>query len=298
MSLHDDIIKGFWSYSKAMYSSWYYYMPANILLDAGEGIGTMLGNFVFGIEKIFLSHGHYDHVGGLPGLLLARNMAMGEKSKPVDIYYPENDYFMKVIMDYTKKLGENFQFEISWKSVKPGDTLSLKKGGRKWEIQAFSTKHLRNGLTLGYKLIETRSRLKSEYSGFESVKIAEIVKEKGKTAIMEEYKKNLWAYSGDSIAVDWKDINEVEVLLHDGTFLDSDDRKVMSHATIEEAVTVAKLAGAGCLILVHISSRYKRKDVLQKLPGIIKKVDYKKPVYIQNKGKLITLSGEIYGVWK
>jgi ribonuclease Z len=56
-------------YSKALYSSWLYYSPDRILFDAGEGASSILGNKAFAIRRVFVSHGHADHVAGLVGLV-------------------------------------------------------------------------------------------------------------------------------------------------------------------------------------------------------------------------------------
>jgi len=56
-------------YSKSLYATWFYYKPARLLLDAGEGIVHVLGKRIFGIRKVFLSHGHEDHVGAATTLL-------------------------------------------------------------------------------------------------------------------------------------------------------------------------------------------------------------------------------------
>ncbi len=67
------------SYSKALYSSWLYYSPDRLLFDAGESVSSIMGNKSFAIERVFLSHGHTDHIAGLVGLINIRNSAMGDK---------------------------------------------------------------------------------------------------------------------------------------------------------------------------------------------------------------------------
>ena len=69
-----DVLSG---YSKALYSTWIWYRPDRLLVDCGEGAATALGNHGFAIERILLTHGHIDHVGGLAPLLWARAGGMG-----------------------------------------------------------------------------------------------------------------------------------------------------------------------------------------------------------------------------
>ncbi|HON45254.1 MAG TPA: hypothetical protein PLR86_07940, partial [Planctomycetota bacterium] len=61
MSLHQEIIKNITGFSLAKYSTWFYYKPDHLLFDAGEGVSVMMRNMIYGIEYIFISHGHGDH---------------------------------------------------------------------------------------------------------------------------------------------------------------------------------------------------------------------------------------------
>jgi ribonuclease Z len=60
------------AYSKGLYSNWYFYAPDRVLFDCGEGAALNLRAGIFAIEKIFLSHGHIDHIAGLPLLVSLR----------------------------------------------------------------------------------------------------------------------------------------------------------------------------------------------------------------------------------
>ena len=53
-------------------------------------------NFIFGIDKVFISHGHYDHIGGLAGMIYARAAARGDKEKALTIFYPKNLHALTV----------------------------------------------------------------------------------------------------------------------------------------------------------------------------------------------------------
>src|SRR6478609_8462522 len=78
-------------YSTAMYSSWFWHAPSRTLFDCGEGVTLFMRNYIFGVERILISHSHADHVNGLLSFIGARNSARGDKEKPLDIYYPHND---------------------------------------------------------------------------------------------------------------------------------------------------------------------------------------------------------------
>ena len=51
-------------FSKAIYSTWIFSKPLRTLFDAGEGLVSALRNRAFAIERVFITHGHYDHIGG------------------------------------------------------------------------------------------------------------------------------------------------------------------------------------------------------------------------------------------
>ncbi|UCF09959.1 MAG: hypothetical protein JSW65_07835, partial [Candidatus Bipolaricaulota bacterium] len=76
----------------------------------------------------------------------------------------------------------------------------------------------------------------------------------------ESYDQRLFSYGGDSVAIKPDLVRGTEVLCHDATFLDEQDRKEYKHATLAEAVAVAREAEVSRkLIAFHISSRYRAK---------------------------------------
>ena len=87
-------------YSKALYSTWIYYSADRILFDAGEGASSILGNKAFAIRRIFLSHGHADHISGLIGLVNIMNNAIGYKEKQMAIYYPKDNFLITEMMRF------------------------------------------------------------------------------------------------------------------------------------------------------------------------------------------------------
>ncbi len=61
-----------------------------ILIDCGEGTQVAFAQHerkLSRIEAILITHGHADHVTGLPGLLLS--LGNCSRTEPLDIYYPE-----------------------------------------------------------------------------------------------------------------------------------------------------------------------------------------------------------------
>ena len=277
MALADDILSNISGYSKAMYSSWFYFKPSRILLDAGEGVASALENFIFGIEKVFISHGHHDHVGGLPGVVRARSSARGDKQKPLIICYPAGDILVEQIAQYIDKVSGRLEFELTWAPLKPSDSVTLdddsaqgkSSPGRSF-VRAFATPHSRRSVTLGYKLMERRRRLRPEFVGVAEHEIARTVKERGRDAVTEEYEHSLLVYGGDSMPLPADEIRDCEVLMHDSTFVTPDDRGNETHAAMEEVIELAAAANVKRLLLIHVSSRYSKSQVMaaaRKLAG-------------------------------
>lgn len=292
MALATDILENLRGFSKAMYSTWIFYRPAHVLFDAGEGVATSLGNFVYAVENVFLSHGHYDHIGGITGFVLARAGAMGEKTKPLDIYYPKGDGLIEMARKYVRDIARHVQFPLTWHPITPGTVIPLAAGNGTWSIRAFPTRHVRGMTTLGYVLEESRRRLKPELQGTAGPELAALRRERGADAITQEYQQPLLAYSGDAMPLDPDHVRGSTVLMHDATFLDGADREIQTHATVHEALEVCRDAEAGTACLYHVSTRYRRRDIEQGIRDAAAAVGINCPVHLLHLNRLDALTGD------
>ena len=245
-------------YSKALYSTWIYYSADRILFDAGEGASSILGNKAFAIRRIFLSHGHADHISGLIGLVNIRNNAMGDKEKQLSIYYPKDNYLISEMMKFISRTNRRLDYQLEWVPVEPGDRIELLSGQMPRYVEAFPTVHVHNEVSLGYNVVEVRHRLRPELTGLSQEEIVQKVRTDGRDAVSESYHQKLFSYGGDSVGIKPAYIADTEVLCHDTTFLDESDRKEYKHATLAEAIACARDARVKKeLYCFHISSRYK-----------------------------------------
>jgi len=247
-------------YSKGLYSTWIYYGPDRILFDAGEGASSILGNKAFAINRVFLSHGHADHIAGLVGLVNIRNNAMGDKEKELTIYYPKGNYLITEMMAFLARTNRRLSYNLEWIPLEPGDRVELLSGQMPRYVESFPTVHVDNESSLGYTVVEVRHRLRQELTGASQEEIIRLVREKGKEAVTETYHQRLFAYGGDSVPIRPSYVEGTEILCHDTTFLDERDRKEYKHATLAEAIATARQARVKKeLICFHISSRYKTR---------------------------------------
>ena len=254
--LHDILL----GYSKALYSSWYFYRPDRLLVDCGEGAATTLGNNCYAIERVLLTHGHIDHVAGLMPLLWARAGGMGDNEKPLEIFYPSGDGYVEDLIGYVEKTRARLPFALEWKPIEAGEEIEL-RAGRK--IRSFATRHLKNGRSLGYKVVESRRRLKAEWAHLRESDLRERAqKEPGKIAeVMESFEAIRIAFGGDGLALEPADVKGAEILLHEATILEAADRKHQLHSTLDEAISCAVAAKVQNLVLIHVSGRYRWNEV-------------------------------------
>ena len=244
------------AFSKAMYSTWIYYAPDRVLFDCGEGISTMLTNKLFAVKKIFLTHSHADHISGLWGFLNTRSSAMGEREKPLDIYYHKDSQMIRQYLDFILSTGNRLKYDLTIHEIEVGDRINLKSGKMGRYIVPFETDHMNSEVTLGFQIRESRKRLKEEYQSYDQKAIREQIKEMGRDAITEEYTHNLLTMSGDGNVIADRYIENTSTLLHECTFLDNDDRRGDKHTEIGELLEKVKCFKPKKLIIYHISGRY------------------------------------------
>lgn len=289
MSLHGEIVGNLTGYSKAMYSTWFFYRPARILLDAGEGVSAALENFVFGIEKVFLSHGHYDHIGGVPGLVQSRRSARGDKEKPLEVYFPRGNELVELQRRYVESLTYALGYELAWCPIEAGQRIELGHGRDRGYLVPFAARHGGRPTALGFNVMEERQRLRARYAHLPQDEIAALARTVPRDELSECYQKILLAYSGDSGPLEPDTVREAEVLMHEATFLHPDDREARGHATVEEALRVATEAGARALVLFHVSSRYPFREVRQRVRALAERLAPELPIAVFRSGRKLWL---------
>ncbi len=250
-----ELIEGF---SQALYSTWVWYRPFRLLFDCGEGMACRLQNGVFAVNHVFLSHGHLDHLSGLPSLLNIRGAGMGDNRLPIRIYHPEGDLFVAWMRAYLERSVNHGDVVVEWLPLQAGQRVALDATR---SVEAYPTTHAAGFLTLGYRVLEHRRRLRHELVGQSEAEVKEAARQGGKEAVSEPYDHPLMIYGGDGLPPPADMLRGADIACLEATFLTDEDRGRPVHSTMDEAVAVAAEAVVACLVLQHVSARYRLREV-------------------------------------
>lgn len=243
------------------------------LIDCGEGTQVQLrkSKLKFSrIDHIFISHLHGDHFFGLPGLISTFRLLGREKE--LHIYGPKG---IKEAITLLLKLGDswtNYPLVFHEMTTKTPERI-LNNG--KLSVTTIPLKHrvYTNGFLFREKPGERKLNIMAvqrygiEKHRYQGIKKGEDITLDDGTLVanseltLDPTAPKSYAYCSDTgptpeiVPL----INNVDVLYHESTFLDSEAHlsTKTKHSTAKEAASIAKAAGVGLLILGHYSTRYK-----------------------------------------
>ena len=274
-------------YSRALYSNWLWHQPLQLLVDAGEGVTLALGTNVFSPSLVAITHGHSDHVLGLPGLAGARRFGKGAQEKPWTVLYPEGSLGVEAMRHSIAGLWRDVVFPVTWIPLTGGGQHPL---GGKRTLEAFAVTHVAPEPALGYRILESRRRLRAEYASLPSSEVKRLARTRGRDQVMEEHAQVVFAHSGDAMPVDASLIEGADLLVHDATFLGAADRRVPIHAASDEVFALARTAGVRALVLNHLSIRYPRPAVYATLREQRLASGYEGPTWLLDEHAFIDLT--------
>ena len=269
-----------------MYSNWLWHRTLNLLIDAGEGLPLTLGTNVFAPSVVAITHGHSDHVLGLPGFAGARRFGKGAPDKPWTVVYPAGASGVEAIKTAIAGLWRGVTFPVTWIPIKPGDQHRL---SRNRVIEGFAVTHVSPEPAVGYRVLETRRRLKAEHAHLSSAEVEQHARRHTRDALMETYEHPLFVHSGDAMPIDVALARDADLLVHDATFLDGAQRREPIHATTEEALEVARAAGVRALVMNHLSIRYDRASAIPTLRQQVAASGFTGDCWLLDEGEFVDL---------
>lgn len=248
------------------------------LFDCGEGTQIALRNKrirMMRIDHICISHLHGDHYLGLPGLVSTFNL-LG-RTRPLHVYGPPK---LKTILDLHQEAGEgrlDFPLHVHATSTEGPEILFEDASVR---LESFPVRH--RIPTTGFLLREKPKEpgVKRDWVKRHDLIPSEILAlKRGEDVIREDGtvipfaeachpapKRRSYAFAADTRY--WESVAEfvkgVDVLYHEATFGQAMKQRAEKtfHSTAAQAGRIAAKAGAGQLIIGHISARYTDFDGL------------------------------------
>lgn len=239
-----------------------------LLFDCGEGTQRQMMRYQtgFGVNHLFVTHIHADHILGIPGLV--RTMGLQGRTDPLTLYGPQGS---RRVLDNAVHLGvDRLPFRVTIEEIGDGDAIEFDG----WQVDAFSVVHKHNAL--GFRLREEerlgrfdvdRARALGVPDGplFGRLHRGEVIEVEGRTIdpadlVGPSRPGRAVVFAGDTRPCDRvvEVARDADLLIHEATFIDDErDRAVETlHSTAAEAAGVAKEAGVRQLILTHLSARH------------------------------------------
>lgn len=244
------------------------------LIDCGEGTQTQLAKYKLKrsrISHIFISHLHGDHYFGLIGLLTS--MSLLTRTQDLHIHGPKPlEQIIKLQLEAADvKLTYAMHFHPITEEGKIADSkkveVSCFKVQHRIECWGFIFKEKKNPRSVD---AEKARAYEIPASFYDQLQKGEDYKNKKGTIIPNDSVTipaapgKMYAYCADTLfdASIAEKIKHVDLVYHESTYLKDLETRATEryHSTTVQAATIAKLAGAGQLIIGHFSSKYETID--------------------------------------
>jgi ribonuclease Z len=232
------------------------------------------------MKTFFISHGHMDHAAGIPYIISQKAM----HQHPAPVFYMPEDLVepLEVIMQQWMKI-ENHQYQYHFKPLKAGDRVEVKPG---FFVEALQTYHRVS--SLAYCLIETKKKLKVQYSHLHGGKIAEL--KKNGVVVEDHSEKALFTFSGDTTSEFLKKserARQSQILAIESTYVDQsktiEHAKKWGHTHWDEILPMIPTLDCEKILVLHISSRYSTDYAQKKISEQLSSQDQERVVVFEGR---------------
>jgi ribonuclease Z len=260
-----------------------------LMFDCGEGSQRQMqrSTGLVHVDEIYLTHFHADHYLGVPGLLKTYDLT--DRRRPLRVIGPPG------LHDLFAALGRVFgriSYDLDLVELAEGD--AIRRDG--YEVRSFPVDH--RVRAYGYAIVEDarpgrldpgraaelgvahgpdlgRLQRGEEIEGAEGpVRPADVMgaPRAGRKVV----------FTGDTRACEMTSLaaHEAQLLVHDASFASDEHARAheTGHATARQAAELARDAGVEMLALVHASTRYDPRELLEEarqvLPAAIAPRDF------------------------
>jgi ribonuclease Z len=222
-------------------------------------------------DTILVSHGHQDHLGGLPYLVSQRHMVKGG---PPAVHVPReiHDPLERIFQGWREI--EDFALQVKIVPHDPGDRVRIDA-----QHEAVCVRSVHRVPSLAWIVERTSHRLLPAYEGRPGPELAEL--RKAGTRITEPHTEPLLCVTGDTqIELFHREpiVRRARVLVYEVTGWDerrsAEDVRKWGHTHVDEMIACCEAFEGDALVLVHRSPRHSRRQaesiVRERFPAAVR----------------------------
>jgi len=228
----------------------------DLMFDVGRCARTQAST-----PRLFMTHAHGDHTGGLIGMLNCRTLT--QIKQPLEAYAPAHicDGLRTAVTAYESIQGHPYRWNLT--PVEAGQVIAL---SRNREVRAFRSVHVIP--CLGYTVVERVQKLRDEFKVLEGQEIAR--RKLAGEDLFDTLERPILSFPGDTtikVLDQQPHLYQSRVLLLETTYID--DRRTVKqcrehgHIHLDEVLERADLFNNEHLVFTHFSQAYSPPEIRQ-----------------------------------